>query len=91
MRTNKYLKGFKRDYKHIKKLRCFNEDVFIRTINLLISDKQLPLSQKDHPLIGNWKGFRECHIKPDLLLIYRKPDKETLELVRIGSHSQLGL
>jgi mRNA interferase YafQ len=38
---------------------------------------------------GNWKGHRECHLKPDLLLIYKKPDANVLRLVRMGSHSEL--
>ncbi|MCW5584238.1 MAG: type II toxin-antitoxin system mRNA interferase toxin, RelE/StbE family, partial [Gammaproteobacteria bacterium] len=38
-----------------------------------------------------WADHRDCHIKPDLVLIYRKPDDDTLELVRLGSHSELGL
>jgi mRNA interferase YafQ len=40
-------------------------------------------------LAGDWAGYRECHIKPDLLLIYKKPDDETLRLARLGSHSEL--
>ena len=40
--------------------------------------------------LGEWKDHRDCHIKPDLLLIYRKPDARSLELVRLGSHSELG-
>jgi mRNA interferase YafQ len=43
-----------------------------------------------HPLIGEWSDHRDCHIKPDLVLIYRKPNPKTLELVRLGSHSELG-
>ena len=39
---------------------------------------------------GEWAGFRDCHVKPDLVLIYEKPDDETLRLVRLGSHSELG-
>ena len=42
----------------------------------------------DHPLSGNWSGFRDCHIKPDLVLIY-KISKATLQLARIGSHTDL--
>ncbi len=41
------------------------------------------------PLAGEWRDNRECHLKPDLLLIYRKPDAEVLQLVRMGSHSEL--
>jgi mRNA interferase YafQ len=40
---------------------------------------------------GKWKGFRDCHIKHDLMLIYRKQGKDVLELVRLGSHSELGI
>ena len=45
----------------------------------------------DHPLTGNWVEHRDCHIKPDLVLIYRKPDKKRLQLIRLGSHSELSL
>ena len=40
---------------------------------------------------GEWKDYRDCHVRPDLILIYRKPDAEHLDLVRLGSHSELGL
>lgn len=62
--------------------------MLIEVLYLLLNDKPLPQQYKDHELIGNWKGFRECHIKPDLLLIYRKND-DLLQLVRLGSHSEL--
>jgi mRNA interferase YafQ len=42
-------------------------------------------------LSGEWNDHRDCHIRPDLILIYRKPDGESLELVRLGSHAELGL
>ena len=60
-------------------------------IALLAADAPLPLHHRDHVLTGDWKDHRDCHVKPDLVLIYRKPDNETLELVRLGSHSELGL
>jgi mRNA interferase YafQ len=60
-------------------------------VNLLAADKSLPPRCFDHPLTGDWRDHRDCHIKPDLVLIYRKPDAENLELVRLGSHSELGL
>jgi mRNA interferase YafQ len=55
--------------------------------------KDEPLSRRyfDHPLGGEWSDHRDCHIRPDLILIYRKPDDASLELVRLGSHSELGL
>ncbi len=52
-------------------------------------DRALGERHSDHALAGNWKDHRECHLKPDLLLIYTKPDAETLRLVRLGSHSDL--
>ena len=57
----------------------------------LANDLALPQKFHDHALKGKWRGYRECHLKPDLLLIYRKPNNNTLELVRLGSHSELGL
>jgi len=50
---------------------------------LLADDKPLPEGNRDHALGGEWRDFRECHLKPDLLLIYRKPDEEVLPLVRM--------
>ena len=44
-----------------------------------------------HALTGDWKDHRDCHVKPDLVLIYQKPDADVLRLVRLGSHSELGL
>jgi mRNA interferase YafQ len=57
----------------------------------LANDKPLAEKYRDHALTGEWKDYRDCHIKPDLVLIYRKPDEEVLQLVRLGSHSELGL
>ena len=51
----------------------------------------MPRRYFDHSLGGKWHDYRDCHIKPDLVLIYRKPDDASLELVRLGSHSELGL
>jgi mRNA interferase YafQ len=58
-------------------------------LTMLATDEILPESNRDHALIGQWQGYRECHIKPDLLLIYRKLDTDTLRLARLGSHSDL--
>jgi mRNA interferase YafQ len=58
-------------------------------LSLLASDIPLKEKHRDHGLGGNWKGHRECHLKPDLLLIYKKPDANVLRLVRMGSHSEL--
>jgi mRNA interferase YafQ len=50
----------------------------------------MPRRYFDHPWSGEGKNFRDCHIKPDLILIYAKPDGDSLDLVRLGSHSELG-
>ena len=93
MRTIRRTNAFKRDYKREKKGRHRNtlDDNLLKIITLLASDAPLPERNRDHPLVGEWKDHRDCHIKPDLVLIYRKPDDRTLDLVRLGSHSELGL
>jgi mRNA interferase YafQ len=58
-------------------------------VAMLAADQPLPRRNVDHPLSGEWRDFRDCHIRPDLVLIYRKPDATSLELVRLGSHSEL--
>src|ERR1039457_3799051 len=65
--------------------------VLMAVVDLLAADAALPHRIFDHPLSGAWSDFRDCHLKPDLILIYRKPDAASLELVRVGSHSELGL
>ena len=57
----------------------------------LANDRVLAEKHRDHALTGDCKDHRDCHIKPDLVLIYRKPDTEVVQLVRLGSHSELGL
>jgi mRNA interferase YafQ len=93
MRTISYTNRFKRDYKREKAGRhgkTLDADM-MQVVNLLAADTPLPRRNFDHPLSGEWSDHRDCHIKPDLVLIYRKPDKTSLELVRVGSHSELGL
>jgi mRNA interferase YafQ len=60
-------------------------------VRLLAADEILPRRNFDHQLSGDWADHRDCHIKPDLILIYRKPDDDHLDLVRLGSHSEIGL
>ena len=57
-------------------------------LNCLTNDLPIPPKYKDHALTGNYKGFRDCHIKPDLVLIYRI-NSDILELVRLNSHSEV--
>jgi mRNA interferase YafQ len=77
--------AFKRDFKKYGELDTALIDVLYK----LLHDETLPEKYRDHSLTGNWLGYRECHIKPDLLLIYKKSDKNTLRLARLGSHSEL--
>lgn len=60
-------------------------------IAALADDQPLASRHRDHALIGEWRDFRDCHVRPDLLLIDRRSDVETLQPVRLGSHSELGL
>lgn len=93
MRTVKYTSRFRRDYCREKSgiLGKKLDDLLMEVVNLLATDKLLPRRHVDHQLTGEWKDHRDCHIRPDLVLVYRLPDAETLELVRLGSHSELGL
>jgi mRNA interferase YafQ len=86
-RTSVFRRDFKREIRsgHRAALDAIITDVVL----LLSEDKPLPEKNRDHSLAGDWQDCRECHLKPDLLLIYRKPDAYTLQLVRMGSHSEL--
>jgi mRNA interferase YafQ len=87
MRKIEWTNAFKRDFKRHGTF----EGAFVEALWKLGTDESLPERFFDHPLSGEWKDHRDCHIKPDLVLIYRKPDSGTLQLVRLGSHSELGL
>jgi mRNA interferase YafQ len=91
MRTIEWTSAFKRDYKRTKASpRHIDAEAFLTEIgSLLARDKPLPERCRDHGLGGNWRGHRECHLKPDLLLIYKLPSATTLRFVRMGSHSEL--
>jgi len=93
MRTIKQTGQFKRDLKREAKgpHRKVLQDDFVVIVGTLASDKPLDPKYGDHPLSGDWIDHRDCHIKPDLVLIYRKTDDAVLQLVRLGSHSELGL
>ncbi len=84
---------FKRDYKREAKRRhqSLLDTDLLPVLTALIEDRPLEPRHHDHALAGTWKDFRDCHIKPDLILIYQKPDENTLRLVRLGSHTELGL
>jgi mRNA interferase YafQ len=91
MRKIEYTRAFRRDWKRESAgpHRRHLEAHFPEIVKLLADDRHLPVSAHDHPLSGEWKDHRDCHLRPDLVLIYRKPDDEQLQLVRLGSHSEL--
>lgn len=93
MRSIRQSKKFEKDIKRAAKQRK-DMNKLARVVSLLSSDEPLPVALKDHPLKGNLKGFRDCHIEPDWVLIYKKIDDETLELHelfldQIGTHSEI--
>jgi mRNA interferase YafQ len=87
-RTNQFKRDFKREMKG--QHRATLDDIFMKVLKALVNDQPLAEKYRDHALTGEWKDHRDCHIKPDLVLIYRKPERKTLQLVRLGSHSELG-
>jgi mRNA interferase YafQ len=93
MRTIRQSGQFKRDLKRESKgqHRKVLQAEFVSIVATLASDEPLEERHRDHALTGDWKNYRDCHVRPDLVLIYRKPDDHTLQLVRLGSHSELGL
>ena len=93
MRTIKQSSAFKSDLKREAKglHRVALAKGFVDIVATLAKDEPLAKKHRDHALTGDWKDHRDCHLKPDLVLIYRKPDDTVLQLVRLGSHSELGL
>lgn len=83
--------AFRRDFKRESKgpLRGRLDDSLRRVLTALAADEPLPPANRDHPLTGDWNDCRECHLRGDLLLVYRKPDDASLQLLRLGSHSEL--
>ena len=83
--THQYLKDLK-----LARKRGLDESKLNEIILKLIQGEELPLRNRDHFLTGNYKGFRECHIAPDWLLIYsHETTIKIVTLVRIGTHSDL--
>lgn len=82
-----YSNKFKRDFKICEK-RHYKMDLLHQIITTLIIPDALPQKNRDHLLTGNYSGYRECHIEPDWLLIYRQSENE-LFLYRTGTHADL--
>jgi len=84
----RYSNQFKKDFKKVRDLPLPDLKAIFEVISTLEKNLILDKKYKDHELSGNWAKFRECHIKPDLLLIY-KVNADELQLARLGSHSDL--
>lgn len=85
----RYSTRFKKDYKAIIK-RGYNPQLLQNVLEILCNEQPLPQSYRDHGLVGDYSGHRECHITPDWLLIYKiEKDILTLTLTRTGTHSDL--
>ena len=94
IRTLEWSTAFERDYK--REFKTYGkktlDDILADVLGDLMTDQPLPLNKRDHNLTGRWIGLRECHVRPNLLLIYEKYDSEeenVLFLMRLGSHSEL--
>ena len=92
MRKIERTSQFKRDYRRVSRgrHRTFLDAVLVPVLVALASDQPLEPRYHDHALTGEWKDFRDCHVKPDLVLIYQKHGSDSLRHIRLGSHSQLG-
>jgi mRNA interferase YafQ len=89
MRKISFTARFKKDFHRVQKSRPALQVELQSVLDMLVADTPLPPKNRDHALRGDWIGFRDCHVRPDLVLIYRKFDPFTLELARLGSHSEL--
>jgi mRNA interferase YafQ len=87
MRRIEFGKGFRKDYKREK--RGVSLKKLQSILELIASDTSLQQKNRPHMLSGEWKGFWECHVEPDWLLIYDLDDPEVLALHRTGTHSDL--
>lgn len=84
-----YSKSFK---KGLKKLNVSDTELVFEIIERLSNGEILEAKYKDHKMLGEYKNYRNCHVKPDLVLLYKIEQKELLlTCVEIGSHSELGI
>ena len=83
----RYSTKFKKDFRTCVK-RGYKMALLQQVIDILRILESLPAKNRDHNLSGNYSGYRECHIEPDWLLIYKQTDDE-LKLDRVGTHADL--
>ena len=79
---------FRRDLKRLQK-RGYNLSLLKEVVKMLAGGKPLPARMRDHPLVGDYAGCRECHVAPDWLLVYKIGQGLILYLTRTGTHSDL--
>ena len=93
MRSIEQSSQFKKDLRREAKGRHakYLVEILEAALTLLVNGQTLPIALRDHALTGTWQTFRDCHLRPDLVLIYKKSEPNVLELLRLGSHSELGL
>ena len=93
VRSVKRTAQFKRDFKRVKRgvHGSHLNATLLEALALLAADAPLPVRNVDHQMKGQFKDCRDCHLRPDLVLVYRKLDSDVLELIRIGSHAQLAI
>lgn len=90
MLTLKYSSTFKRDVKKMSRSAHFNRVQVEQVVARLAHGERLEPRYRNHTLAGRFQGCFECHLQPDLFLIYQVDNKENLLLLlRIGSHSEL--
>lgn len=82
--SNQFRKDFKKYANNPKKV-----SKILEVIKLLENDEEIPQNMRPHKLIGNYAGNLELHIEGDLLLVWQDKSKNTIKLVRLGSHSEL--
>ena len=82
--TTQYRKDYKRFKNNPKKVEALKE-----VLQMLQNEQPIPAKYNPHMLLGNYKGCMECHIQGDFLLIWFDPNTDIIELVRLGSHSEL--
>nr|VFJ47794.1 MAG: mRNA interferase YafQ [Candidatus Kentron sp. DK] len=91
MRVVKPTRAFQKDFR--REMAGMHRNVLPQALSTVVDflarDVSLPAQFKEHALKGDWAQYRECHLRPDPLLIYRKSNEGALTLVRLGSHAEL--
>jgi mRNA interferase YafQ len=87
MKTFRFSSAYRKDLRRVTR-RSYDLTLLAHVLDALREGQQLPAARRDHPLKGEWRGWRECHVQPDWLLIYKATDTEVL-LARTGTHADL--